>query len=159
MADFVFTGFLSHEELVNDRVRLRLKQAADADPVRDWVPACYFDICRAEDGLSVGRCDLRLGYNNGTYWGGNIGYAVDEPHRGNGYAGEAAKLLLTLAHRYGMPYVTIAVNTENRSSQRVCEKLGGLRSDVLTIPAESDRYLAGERTTYLYRFDLPCREI
>jgi len=159
MTDFIFTGFLPHEELANDRVRLQLKEAADADHVRGWVPACYYTICRVEDGLPVGKCDLRLGYNELIRWGGNIGYSIEEPHRGNGYAGEATKLLLNLAHRYGMPYVHLAVNTENLASQRVCEKLGGLRSDVLIIPETNDRYREGERTTYLYRFDLPYRQI
>ena len=54
-----------------------------------------------------------------------------------------------------MPYVLIAVNTENRSSQRVCEKLCGVRLGPLAIPPDNDRYLEGERTTYLYRFALP----
>lgn len=154
MADFVFSGFRPETELVNDLVRLQLTQAADADPIRNWVPACYFSICRASDGLPVGKCDLRFGYNDGTYWGGNIGYAIEADHRGNGYAGAACLLLFDLAKAYDMPYVTIAVNTENRASQRVCEKLGGILEGPLVIPKDNDRYANRERTTFLYRFDL-----
>jgi len=159
MTEFVFTGFLPDEEFKNDLVRLRILRSEAADPIRNWVPASYFTICRVSDDMPVGKCDFRIGYNTGTYWGGNIGYEIDAEYRGNGYAGAAAELLFMLAHRYGMPYVTVAVNTENRASQRVCEKLGGIRSDALDIPKEIDRYQRGERTTYLYRFDLPYHKI
>jgi len=154
MKAFTFTGFLPVETCSNDRVCLQLTRAADAEPDKNWVPACYFTICRANDKLPVGRCDLRLGYNSSIAWGGNIGYAIDAEYRGKGYAGAACELLFDLARKYGMPYVHIAVNTENFASQRVCEKLRGQRSESLTIPTDNDRYQAGERTTYLYRFDL-----
>ena len=86
---------------------------------------------------------------------GAVTSATPYIRRGHSYAGEAVKLLFGVAALHEMPYVLIAVNTENRSSQRVCEKLCGVRLGPLAIPPDNDRYLEGERTTYLYRFALP----
>lgn len=152
-----FRGFIPADKLAleGETIRLSLVRTAAADPVKRWVPAYHFEMRRKTDDTVVGITDLRIGYNESTYWGGNIGYAVHPPHRGHSYAGEAVKLLFGVAALHEMPYVLIAVDTENRSSQRVCEKLCGVRLGPLVIPLDNDRYLEGERTTYLYRFALP----
>ena len=84
--------FLDTSDLKNEEIALRLDHTFPGDPVRNWVPAYYFDILDAT-GQKVGICDLRIGHNEGLYYGGNIGYAVDEPFRGNHYAEKACRLL------------------------------------------------------------------
>jgi tagatose 1,6-diphosphate aldolase len=73
---FFDTNFLKNEEMF-----LRLDRTADADEAKKWLPAYYFMICLM-DGTEVGYCDFRIGYNENTYYGGNIGYAVNRKSGG-----------------------------------------------------------------------------
>lgn len=34
----------------------------------------------------MGQCDLRIGYNERLYYGGHIGYQIDEKYRGHHYS-------------------------------------------------------------------------
>jgi tagatose 1,6-diphosphate aldolase len=71
------------------------------------VPAYFFQIVRLSDQAEVGWCDLRVGHNQNTFFGGNIGYGIREAYRGNHYAGKACRLLLTLARKHDMGFVLI----------------------------------------------------
>ena len=84
---FQDTSFLKNEEIM-----LCLERTAEGDPDRNWLPAYYFGIC-LPDGTRVGQCDLRVGHNRNTYYGGNIDYGVDEAFRGRHYAAKACRLL------------------------------------------------------------------
>ena len=66
--------FLDTTDLRDGEILLRLTRANEAQPEKRWLPAYYFDICLL-DGRKVGTCDLRIGHNDKTYIGGNIGYA------------------------------------------------------------------------------------
>ena len=74
--------------LGDEAIRLHLTGTAEAKPEKQYLPACYFDICRY-DGTRVGTCDLRIGHNEKTEIGGNIGYTVFPPYRGHRYAARA----------------------------------------------------------------------
>ena len=78
---FLDTAFLKDEE-----IRLVLEKTVEADPAKDWLPAYHFAICDLA-GTKMGACDLRIGHNARVYYGGGIGYRVEEPHRGHHYAG------------------------------------------------------------------------
>lgn len=43
--------------------------------------------------IRVGEIDIRIGYTEGLYYGGLIGFNTDLEHRGNGYAGRSCLLL------------------------------------------------------------------
>ena len=47
----------------------------------------------------MGRCALRIGYNDSLYYVGHIGYSVYEKYRGHHYAAKACKLLFLLAKK------------------------------------------------------------
>ena len=96
--------FLDTSDLKTDEIFLKLIKAADADTEKGYVPAYYFKICLISDKTEVGHCDLRIGYNERLYFGGNIGYEVYEPYRGNYYAGKACLLLFNLARKHSMEY-------------------------------------------------------
>ncbi len=38
-------------------------------------------------------CYFRIGYSEGLFFGGHIGYTIDEKYRGNHYSAKACKLL------------------------------------------------------------------
>ena len=109
--------FYPTDDLKEEEIFLRLDHVNDAQPEKRWLPAYYFDICR-RDGTKAGHCDLRIGHNEKTYIGGNIGYAVDEPYRGHHYAARACRLLFRLANRHGMDYVIITCDPAKRLSTR-----------------------------------------
>ena len=54
--------FLNTDFLNDGEICLRLERTAEADPVKGWVPAYYFDICDMQ-GNAMGKCDLRIGHN------------------------------------------------------------------------------------------------
>ena len=85
---FLDTDFLRSEE-----IRLVLEKTVEADPAKNWLSAYHFAICDLA-GTKMGNCDLRIGHNESVYYGGNIGYRVEEPYRGHPAAvraGEAAR--------------------------------------------------------------------
>lgn len=79
---FIDTTFLKNSE-----IQLVLDRTAEGDTEKGWVPAYYFRIFN--NNTEVGRCELRIGHNEKLYYGGNIGYSIDEKYRGNHYAGKA----------------------------------------------------------------------
>ena len=81
-------------------ITLRIASVNAADETKGVVPAYKFEIVRLSDDAVVGETDLRLGYVRNLYFGGNIGYAVKEPYRGNAYAGKACKLVFEIARKH-----------------------------------------------------------
>ena len=104
---FLDTDFLESEE-----IKLILERTTEADPIRDYVPAYHFTICY-KWGNSMGHCDLRIGYNDNLYYGGHIGYAINEEYRGHHYAAKACMLLFELAKKHGMVYLYVTCNPDN----------------------------------------------
>ena len=146
--------FLDTSDLHLEDIYLRLDKKAEADPVRGWVPAYYFSICRAGDNAKVGRCDLRLGHTEKLFFSGNIGYTVFEPYRGNHYACKACLLLLDLARRHNMGYLHISCSPDNLASRRTCERAGGALLAIVNLPTDHDLYQMGKRQECIYLFTL-----
>lgn len=145
---FVNTDFLQDGE-----IRLVLERTADADPVKGWVPAYYFDICD-HAGNKMGKCDLRIGHNEKLYFGGNIGYRVEEPYRGHRYAEKACRLLFHLARRHDLGYVIITCREDNIPSYKTCEAAGGTLLEIAEIPEDNDMRKDGVTHVRVYRFEL-----
>ncbi len=141
------------EGLSDGTVALRLTDALPADEKTGFVPAYKFDILRAADGAAIGKIDLRLGYVRNTYFGGNIGYEVEEAFRGNGYAARAVQLVLPLAKRQGMPYAIISCGVENAASRATILHAGGTLVETVAIPSYCGMYREGRRGEIeIYRF-------
>ena len=146
--------FFDTSDLKTDEIMLRLDHCFPGDSVRNWVPAYYFDIMD-HTGQKLGICDLRIGHNEGLYYGGNIGYAVDEPHRGHHYAAKACRLLFKLARRHELGYLIITTQPSNLPSRRTCELLGGELLEIAELPADNDlRVSDGHTHECIYRFEL-----
>ena len=141
------------KELRGEEILLRLEKTCEARPEKQWVPAYYFSIC-LRDGTKIGHCDLRVGHNDRLYIGGNIGYGIDEAHRGHHYASEACKLLLDLARKHHMGYVIITCDPDNMASRRTCELAGGKYMETAAVPEWHNMYEEGMRRVRVYRFEL-----
>ncbi len=140
-------------DLTDGVIALRLDHTCEAQPAKQWLPAYYFDVC-LPDGTPVGTCDLRIGHNRKTYIGGNIGYAVDESHRGHHYAARACELLFRQARKHGMDHLYITCMPENIASARTCELAGGTFVEEIDIPEDNEMYAEGKRRVKVYRFEL-----
>lgn len=145
--------FYDTQDLKDNDIYLRLNKTCEEQPEKKWLPAYYFDICLL-DGEKVGHCDLRIGHNEKTYIGGNIGYGIDEAFRGNHYAAKACKLLFRQAKKHGMDYLIITCDPTNIPSARTCELAGGTFLEVADIPEDNEMYSEGKRKVNIYKFDI-----
>ena len=145
--------FYPVENLKDDVICLQLDHTCDAQPEKRWLPAYYFNICLL-DGTKIGYCDLRLGHNEKTYIGGNIGYGIDEAYRGHHYAARACALLFRQAQKHQMEFVIITCDPANRASARTCELAGGHYLETVPIPEDNEMYSEGKRQVMIWHFDL-----
>ena len=147
-----FDGFINVPELSDGVIYLVCISKSEADPIKKWVPSYNFAVCK--DGEKIGEINLRIGYVDSLYFGGQIGYGIDEKYRGKGYAGRACKLLLPVAKAHGMTTLLIATNYTNTASQRVCEKLGARLVRTARLPEWHDLYKEGRRFSNIYEWSV-----
>lgn len=145
--------FFDTSDLRDGEIFLRLERTGEAVPEKRWVPGYYFDICLL-DGTKIGHCDLRIGHNDKTYIGGNIGYGIDEPYRGHRYAAKACALLFMQARKHGMDHLYITCDPDNTASSRTCQIAGGEYIETADIPEDNEMYAEGKRRAMVYRFAL-----
>ncbi len=145
--------FINTEFLKNDEIKLVLEKTVDGNDEKEWVPAYHFAICDPE-GIKMGVCDLRIGHNDKLYYGGNIGYRVDERYRGHHYAGKACLLLFELAEKHDLGYVIITCNPDNHASRKTCEYLNGKLLEIVELPEDNDMREDGETEKCIFRFEL-----
>lgn len=117
-----FNSFIDVPTLSDGEIYLVCTNKMPAIPEKKWVPNYQFAICK--NGEQVGETNLRIGYTEGLYYGGQIGYNIREEFRGNGYAARGVRLLASVAKAHDMTKLLITNNPQNIASVRVCEKLG-----------------------------------
>lgn len=93
-----------------------------------------FDVVRAADGQIAGEIALRIGDSPEQFYLGHIGYHVDEPFRGHGYARRACLLAAPLLRANGMRTVVITTDPDNWPSVRTCENLGCVLESTVSVP-------------------------
>jgi RimJ/RimL family protein N-acetyltransferase len=148
----VFDDFIDVPALSSGEIFLVCTEKIPGDPEKKWVPAYRFAICKG--GGKVGEVNLRIGYNDSLYYSGQIGYAVDEGHRGKGYAAQACRLVLPVAKAHGMTKLLITNNVANDASRRVCEKLGARLLREVRLPEWTDLYKGGQRFENIFELEL-----
>ena len=60
-------------DLQDNDIRLICTAKCEAVPEKGYFPAYKFNIALL-DGTPIGKCDLRIGHNSNTYYGGNIDF-------------------------------------------------------------------------------------
>ncbi|MBD5527580.1 MAG: GNAT family N-acetyltransferase [Lachnospiraceae bacterium] len=145
--------FLDTDFLENEEIKLVLEKTVDGDVEKDWVPAYHFAI-HNKQGIKMGVCDLRIGHNDKLYYGGNIGYRVEEEYRGHHYAGKACLLLFELARKHDLGYLIITCNPDNYASRKTCEYAGGELLEIVELPEDNDMREDGEFEKCIFRFAL-----
>lgn len=137
-------------DLHDSEIRLVLRETRAAVPEKNYVPAYSFDI-ELLDGTHVGECSLRVGHNRLTYFGGNIGYGIDEPFRGHRYASKACRLLFELAIMHNMDYVLITCSVDNPASSRSIQLAGGMLLATEDVPEDLEQYKRGSKRVLVYK--------
>lgn len=128
-----------------------MEKLSPADPVKRYVPAYYFQI--VADGQTVGNITLRVGCPDSLLFGGQIGYNVYAPYRGQSFAGAACRLLFPVMRAHGMRTAIITNETGNAASRRVCEKLGARFLCRVDVPKENEMYQKSSRRVNVFALD------
>lgn len=142
--------FLDTRDLRNEEIYLYLYRTLDENKDKGYVPAYHFKIIRCEDDIEIGQCGLRVGHNDNTKYGGNIGYEIYEAFRGNHYAAKACKLLFTLAKKHNMKELIITCASDNIASRKTCEYAGAKFLGIIDVPEWHELYKDGQRKTCQY---------
>jgi predicted acetyltransferase len=148
----VFEDFIDVPDLTDGEIELACIGKKPAIPEKKWVPAYEFEIRRGSS--RVGRINLRIGYTDSLYYGGQIGYGVDEQYRGHGYASKACWLLEPVIHAHGMKKALITNNLTNIASRRTCEKLGAKFIRTACLPEWHNLYKEGLRFVNIFEWNI-----
>lgn len=138
--------------LHNDQIVLRLSNAELYDEECGIEDGYLFYIYRRHSLRKIGYISLRLGESPGLYYLGHIGYRIDEPYRGNGYAAQACRLLTPVMRQEGLLSVVITTDTDNWASRRTCEKIGCVLESVVPVPEKYRIMCSGSpaKCRYIY---------
>lgn len=144
--------FLDFHVINGDDIDLHLIKTVPGNKDKNWVPAYHFNISLSGSSEPIGAIDIRIGYNENLYYGGHIGYLVNEEYRGNRYAAKAVWLLRRVAHAHGMKRLIITCNQENIASRKTCEYIGAIFLEIADVPEENDMYQRGEKQKCIYEW-------
>jgi len=146
--------FKEFDELKDGEIKLILEEKIPENIAKKYVPAYKFAILLEKSNNKIGFIDIRIGYNQGLYYGGHIGYTVYEHFRGHHYAMKACKLIKKVAFDHNMKKLYITCNPDNMASRKTCEKLGLSLLEIANLPKDNDMYIEGERQKCIYEWIL-----
>jgi tagatose 1,6-diphosphate aldolase len=146
--------FKTPGRLVDGDLELMLIGRHPGDPLKGYVPCYEFEMRRTDTTQRLGLIRLRVGPARVLRCPGQIGYEVDEPHRGHRYAARSCRLLLPLARAHGLRAVWLTVDPRNLPSQRTCAIIGARYVETVRIPKDHEMYRNGARFRRRYRLDL-----
>lgn len=142
----------NYKIIKGDTLTLKLIETCIGDD--KIIPFYYYDIYLNSISCPVGKISIRIGYNEHSYFNGNIGYEIDEPFRGNGYAKIAVMMTYSVAKFHGMTQLIVTCDENNYSSKRVISKLGGTHIETITPPKNYVFYYDGIPKQSIYRIDI-----
>ena len=146
--------FKDFDFLTDDEIELRIFEKRPANEERKFVPAYIYNIYLAGGNEVIGEIDLRIGNNEGLFYGGHIGYAINKTYRGHYHAAKACELVKTVAKAHGMDELFITCNPDNIPSRKTCERIGAILTEIVDLPEDNDMYLEGERQKCKYQLIL-----
>ena len=146
--------FKDFDFLTDGEIDLKIEEKIPYNAEKDYVPAYKYKITLHNSNDTIGNIDIRIGYNEGIYYGGNIGYNIEEPYRGNNYASKACKIIKQVAIAHEMNTLLITCNPDNFPSRITCEKAGLKLKEIVNLPPYNEMYQIGEKQKCLYEWIL-----
>jgi tagatose 1,6-diphosphate aldolase len=132
------------ESLAFGEVHLLFAKVNPGAPQRGLMPGYHFRILKS-DGTDVGHINFRVDDSEHLrLCAGHIGYAINEAHRGHGYAWQACRALAPFVHSL-YPAVIVTCDPDNIASIRTIEKLGAHFMEEISIPEHDPDYPHGAR--------------
>ena len=114
-----------------------------------------FDIYQNRPRRRIGYVSLRMGESPALYYLGHIGYRVDAPYRGHGYAAKACGMLIPFLRELQLKSVCITANPENTPSRKTCERLGCQLEYIAPVPSAYRAVCAGAAYKCRYILKVP----
>ena len=114
-----------------------------------------FDIYERKPRRRVGYVSLRLGESPALYYLGHIGYRIDAPYRGHGYAAKACLLLIPLMQKLQLKTICITANPDNIPSRKTCEKIGCELESIVPVPRRFSYHCEGATHKCRYILRIP----
>ncbi len=142
--------FYDLEILSDNEIDLIINIKKPANEELGFVPTYHYYIKKHGMNDVIGQIDIRIGHNSNTFYGGNIGYGIDEDFRGKGYASKAVMLLMEVAKKHNMKKVIITCNPDNIASKKTAEKAGATLLETVDLPEDNDMYKSGEKQKCIY---------
>jgi RimJ/RimL family protein N-acetyltransferase len=144
---------LDHDNLAFGGVRLEFIEVVPPNGAKWLAPRHRFKILDAH-GAVVGNITFRPGDSwHIQFAAGHIGYRVDEPFRGHGYAYQACRAIEPFVRKF-YDRVIITTTAENKASIRTIERLGAEFLGIVDIPADDPAYASGEMQRLRYEWTL-----
>lgn len=110
----------SFKDWMNFEKRLKAKY-------KNYAPSHIYLAVRKEDDRLVGIIDYRSPLTEFLMkYGGNIGYSVRPSERGNGYAAEMLRLILSICRDAGEEKILVTCDKDNVASRKSIIKNGGV---------------------------------
>ncbi|GKX66428.1 GNAT family N-acetyltransferase [Inconstantimicrobium mannanitabidum] len=146
--------FKDFNYLTDGEIDLKIEEKAPSNEEKDYVPAYKYKITLHNSEDNIGTIDIRIGYNENLYYGGHIGYRIEENYRGHSYASKACKIIKDVAIAHGMNTLIITCNPDNFQSRKTCEKVGLKLKEIVDLPPYNEMYENGERQKCIYEWIL-----
>ncbi len=144
--------FKDFDFLTDGEIDLKIEEKTPSNEEKGYVPAYKYRITLNNSNDSIGNIDIRIGYNENIYYGGHIGYGIDEGYRGKSYAAKACRIIKQVAIAHGMDKLIITCNPDNFPSRRTCEKAGLKLKEIVDLPPHNEMYLNGEKQKCIYEW-------
>lgn len=126
--------FFPLHTLKGDGILLVLQERTTRDKGLGIKESYTYEILHAVSGAYLGYVSLRVGESPEIYYLGHIGYRVEAPYRGHGYAKKAVLALLPLLRRLGYVTLSITTDTDNLPSRKTCINLGCELESIVKVP-------------------------
>lgn len=128
-------------KLCNKELSLVLNKDSPANDAKNWLRSLEYNVINNSNNTVAGKIDLRIGYTNSiVFYGGHIGYSIDEEYRGNHLAGKACLLLKDEIKKHGLDVIWITCNPNNHASRKTCEWIGAALIEIVDLPKDNDMY-------------------
>lgn len=128
-------------EFTDGRIDLYPVRYGLPDPGPDFGREWIWRITEHGKKQEIGQISFRNGESAYIYYFGHIGYHIDPPWRGHGYACAACKLISPLFAAEAKSSLVITCDPDNIPSRKTCENLGCTLERIVSVPEfVRDRY-------------------